>query len=68
MDYSFYLVLTQAFCEAHSTYQIGQSRFGYGITTDGRYVTSTNALNDFPELFSGNEPIVKLSMSDFPSS
>lgn len=65
MTSQFYIQLAQDFCEANQNYCVGASCFGYGITKDGRYFTSTNAFNDFPELFTGDEPIIKLSQSDF---
>lgn len=65
--YSFYLILTQDFCEAHIDYQIGASVFGYAVTTNGRYVCSTNALNEFPNIFTGDEEISKIYLSEFPA-
>lgn len=57
-----YAVLTQAFCEANLGYQSGANKFGYGVTLNGLYVTSTNALNEFPELFSSLLPLPLVSL------
>lgn len=62
-----YIVLTEQFCLDHKDYIYGVNQFGYAITTDGRYVASVNALNDFPELFEGMTlEHVMLSQDDFP--
>lgn len=66
-----YLLLNQAFCQAHQGYTNSTGMFGYGITTGGDYVTAEQSLYDFPELFENDTylfglPIIELSTSDFP--
>jgi len=66
-----YLLLNQAFCEAHQGYQNSTGVFGYAITTNGYYVAAEQTLYDFPELFENDTylfglPIVELQLSDFP--
>ena len=62
----FYIVLTQEFCEANTGYRNDCNVFGYAVTTDGRYVASVNALNEFSELFTNIPPVVALTIDDFP--
>lgn len=66
-----YLVLNQAFCNAHQNYSNSTGKFGFGITTSGLYVAAEQTLTDFPELFENDIylfglPIIALEQSDFP--
>ncbi len=65
-----YLLLNQAFCEAHQGYQNATGIFGYAVTTLGYYVAAEQTLTDFPELFKNDTylfglPIIELETSDF---
>ena len=70
---SFYIVINSDFADMmngkESTINKG-SFFGYSITTDGRYVCSSNTLDDFPEEFQmfTELNVIPLSTSDFPKS
>lgn len=66
-----YLLLNQAFCDAHQNYSNETGKFGYGITIQGDYVTAEQTLIDFPELFENDTylfglPIIELTTDDFP--
>jgi hypothetical protein len=62
----YFILLTRDFCESHINYISGSNAFSYVVTTDGRYVTSANALNIFPWLFSNINPtFILLSSADF---
>ena len=66
-----YLLLNQAFCEAHTGYTNETGMFGFGITIRGDYVTAEQTLYDFPELFIADTylfglPIIELNITDFP--
>lgn len=70
-EMSKYLLLNQAFCEAHQGYTNSTGMFGYGITIQGWYVAAEQSLIDFRELFENSIyltgiPIIELSVSDFP--
>lgn len=64
----FYLLLNQNFAEENNLYKVGANVFKYSVTTDGRYICSTNALNEFPELFTEIPlQIIQLTGADFPA-
>jgi hypothetical protein len=62
-----FLVLTESFALEHNGYFLKPNIFMSVQTIDGRWVISTNALEEFPELFDGTSfETVSLSPSDFP--
>ena len=69
-----YIVVNQAFCQAHEGYTDAKgNKFGYAVTSDGLYVTSVNSLTEFPELFINSQylysmPYVELTPEDFPQT
>lgn len=38
------------------------------LTTGGFYVCSENTKNEFPELFTGEEEVIELDVSNFPDT
>lgn len=69
-----YIVLNQAFCNAHQGYGKDGNYFGFAITNNGDYVAAEQTLTDFPELFENDVylfgiPVIELdSTTDFPQS
>jgi hypothetical protein len=47
-----------------------ESLFNYAITLDGKYVCSSNSVNDFPEEFDKLSPltVVSLSLDEFSNN
>lgn len=71
MATSNYLLINQAFAEAHAGYNRDGLYFNYGITLLGYYVCAENTLTEFPELFENDSyltglPIIELDTADFP--
>lgn len=68
---SFYIVISEEFAfglqNKESSVTPG-NLFGFAQTTDGRYVCSSNCVNDFPDEFAmlGELTVVPLSPLDFP--
>lgn len=67
-----YIIINQAFAQAHDGYTKGNLRFGYAITLQGDYVCAENTLDEFPELFENSPylfglPVVELTLDDFPA-
>lgn len=68
---STYILINAEFALANKSYCNSKGCFGFGITTDNRYVCAANTVTDFPELFQGFLPfpgilIVELDINDFP--
>lgn len=68
-----YLIVPEEFAAANNGYTSGASVLVFLQTTDGRWVVSNNAVNEFPEIFnvaglhvSDVEP-VWLGPEDFPT-
>lgn len=64
-----YILITQEFAEAMDNKQSPinpNSTFGYGITTNGQYVTSLNSAVEFPQDFIGAQTTIDLTRNDFP--
>ena len=47
------LIITQAFAEQYTGYEMGCCKFAYGVTNTGEYFCHPNSLNEFPEIFEG---------------
>ena len=64
----FYIIITQEFANSLEGIKGIEGYFGYAITNDGRYVCSSNSVNDFPKQFASIVPltVVALTLSDFP--
>lgn len=65
-----YIVVSQDFFNENNGYRSGVNVLNIRQTTNGSYVTSKNALEEFPELFAllENEPQeVYLVSTDFPT-
>lgn len=68
-----YVLLNKEFCEANQNAENSTGKFGFAVTTDGRYVASSQTISDFPELFQGELPfpgliIIELDVTDFPNT
>jgi hypothetical protein len=61
------LLLSEEFALKNKGHKNDCNIFDFGITIDGRYVTSLNALNEFPELFEGTDfETINVLTTDFP--
>jgi hypothetical protein len=62
-----YLIITEEFALENNDFVNGCNKFSSAVTNDGIYVTSPNAIIEFPELFEGkNFPSVELGLNSFP--
>ena len=59
-----YVVLTPEFTQENNGKQFGVNVFMSVQTKDGRWVTSSNALNEFPELFENVEELQTVQLSE----
>ena len=66
-----YLQVNEAFRDAYNGTQNGANILRTATTTDGRIVISTNAINEFQDVFFGigqdTFPIAWLTPEDFPN-
>lgn len=66
-----YLLLNQAFCQAHRGHSNDTGLFGFAVTLLGYYVAAEQTLYDFPELFENDTYlqgiiVIELATTDFP--
>lgn len=61
-----YIVVTTTFKNQHEGTQNGPNVLHFVKTKDNKWVTSINAREEFPDIFSGEIRIIDLSVDDFP--
>jgi len=60
---NYYIEITEDFAATNNGYTKGACIFNSVKTKEGKWVTSVNALNEFPELFEGVEMGVPVALS-----
>ena len=63
-----YILVDLIFYQTYEGYTIEPNRVNVVLNLAGQYVTALRTREDFPELFTGEEPIVFLSYDDFDHS
>lgn len=61
------LLITEEFAKQNKGHRNDCNVFDYGVTIDGRFVCSTNAPGEFPELFENTSfSEIEVQIEDFP--